>query len=122
LWAHLYMATEQFRHWNVCAFRYLAGAGCCIVKKQSYTPWWRLAGEEVYVLLILDLGTRWGERSASRLSRALASGKGPPGTHCIEGWVGPRAGLDTEARKILSPLPGIEARSLGRPVRSQTLY
>jgi hypothetical protein len=37
--------------------------------------------------------------------------------------VGPRAGLDTEARgKILSPLPGIEPRSPGRPDRSQTLY
>jgi hypothetical protein len=35
-----------------------------------------------------------------------------PGTHCTGGWVGPRAGLDTEVRgKILSPLPGIEPRS-----------
>jgi hypothetical protein len=32
-----------------------------------------------------------------------------PGTHCTGGWVGLRAGLDTEARgKILLPLPGIE--------------
>jgi hypothetical protein len=38
------------------------------------------------------------------------------------GWVGPRTGLDTEARgKIISPVPGIEPRSPGRPVRSQTL-
>jgi hypothetical protein len=37
--------------------------------------------------------------------------------------VGPRAGLDTEVRgKILSPLPGIEPRSPGRPARSQTLH
>jgi hypothetical protein len=37
--------------------------------------------------------------------------------------VGPRAGLDTDARgKILSPLPGIEPRSPCRPARSQTLY
>jgi hypothetical protein len=44
-------------------------------------------------------------------------------THCTGGWVGPRAGLDTEARgKILSPLPGIESRSPGLPVRSQTLH
>jgi hypothetical protein len=36
--------------------------------------------------------------------------------------VGPRDGVDTEARgKILSPLLGIENPSLGRPVRSQTL-
>jgi hypothetical protein len=37
--------------------------------------------------------------------------------------VGPRAGLDTEARgKILWPLPGIELLSPGYPARSQTLY
>jgi hypothetical protein len=36
--------------------------------------------------------------------------------------VGPRAGLDTEARgKILSPLPGIEPRLPGRPTRSHRL-
>jgi hypothetical protein len=30
-----------------------------------------------------------------------------PGTHCTVGWVGPRAGLDTEARgKILFPRRG----------------
>jgi hypothetical protein len=45
-----------------------------------------------------------------------------PDTHCTGGWVGPRRGLDTEARgEILSPLPEIEPRSPGRPVRSQTL-
>jgi hypothetical protein len=39
------------------------------------------------------------------------------------GWVGPRAGLDTEARgKNPLPLPGIEPRSPGCPARSQTLY
>jgi hypothetical protein len=37
--------------------------------------------------------------------------------------VGPRAGLDTEVRgKNPIPLLGIEPRSPGRPVRSQTLY
>jgi hypothetical protein len=36
--------------------------------------------------------------------------------------VGPRAGLDTEVRgKILSPLPGIESRSPGRPARQNEL-
>jgi hypothetical protein len=35
--------------------------------------------------------------------------KGHPGTHWTGGWVGPRAGLDTEVGgKILLPLPGIE--------------
>jgi hypothetical protein len=46
-----------------------------------------------------------------------------PGTHWTGGWVGPTAGLDTEARgKILSPLSGIEPQSPIRPVSSQTLY
>jgi hypothetical protein len=44
-------------------------------------------------------------------------------THCTGGWVGPRAGMDTEAAgKILLPLPGIEPQWHGRPARSQTLY
>jgi hypothetical protein len=29
-------------------------------KQSRYTPWWRLVVEEIYLLLILDLGTRWG--------------------------------------------------------------
>jgi hypothetical protein len=46
-----------------------------------------------------------------------------PSTHCTGGWVGPRAGLDTEARgKVLVLLRGMQTRSHGHPVRSQTLY
>jgi hypothetical protein len=46
--------------------------------------------------------------------------KDPPGTHCTGGWVGPRAGLDAEARgKILCLCRG---SNLGRPVCSQILY
>jgi hypothetical protein len=64
-----------------------------------------------------------GEWSESRPGRILAPGKGPPGTYCTGGWVGLRAGLDTEVRgKIPTLLPGIEPRSPGRPVRGQTLY
>jgi hypothetical protein len=47
---------------------------------------------------------------------ALLSGK-RPGTHCIGGWVGPRAGLD--ATENLTPT-GI--RSPDRPARSESLY
>jgi hypothetical protein len=56
-----------------------------------------------------------GEWSASRSGRAL-----PPGTHLSGGRVGPRAGLDAEARgKILCLC---RESNPGRPVRSQTLY
>jgi hypothetical protein len=64
-----------------------------------------------------------GEWSASRPGRTFTPGERTPDTHCTGGWVGPRAGLDTEARgKNPLPLPGIEPRSPGRPARSQTLY
>jgi hypothetical protein len=61
--------------------------------------------------------------SASRPGRALPPGERTPGIHCTGGWVGPRAGLDTEAwwKKILSPLLGIEPLSSGRPARSPEL-
>jgi hypothetical protein len=39
---------------------------------------------------------RWGEWSASRPGRVLPPGKGPPGTYCTGGSVGPRACLNTE--------------------------
>jgi hypothetical protein len=48
-------------------------------------------------------------------------GKMTPGTHWTGDWVGPRAGLDTQARGKSFALPGIEFRSSGRPDRSQTL-
>jgi hypothetical protein len=93
------------------------------LKLSHYTPWRRLGGEEVKLLPILDLGTRWGGWSATRPGRTLAPGKGTPGTHCTRSWVGPRAGLDTEVwGKILSPLLGIEPWSPGHPDCSQTLY
>jgi len=47
------------------------------LKKSRYTPWRRLGGEEVWLLLIHNLGTRWGEWSASRPGRALSRGKDP---------------------------------------------
>jgi hypothetical protein len=60
-----------------------------------------------------------GQRHASA---ALCPWERTPGTHYTGGWVGPRAGLDTEVRgKSFAPA-GIELQSPGRPVRSQTLY
>jgi hypothetical protein len=64
-------------------------------------------GEDVKILLIHDLGGQLHAPAA-----LYPRGKDPPGTHCTGGWVGLRAGLDTEDRgKILSPLPVTEPRS-----------
>jgi hypothetical protein len=47
-------------------------------------------------------------------------GERTPDTHWIEGWVGPRAGLDAEARrKILCPCRGSNP---DRPARTPTLF
>jgi len=40
-----------------------------------------------------------------------------PGTHCIGGWVGPRAGLD-EGKKSPPPPPGFDPRHV-HPVASR---
>jgi hypothetical protein len=50
----------------------------------------------------------------------FSPGERTPGTHCTGGWVGPRAGLDTEARaKILCPCRGSNP---GRLFYSQAPY
>jgi hypothetical protein len=112
----------------VCWFRgALASKTICAclikLKLSHYTPRRRLEGEEVWLLLILDLGTRWWWVVSVLPLPLFTPGESTPGTHCTAGWAGHRAGLDTEARgKILSPLPVIEPRSPGRPARSLTLY
>jgi hypothetical protein len=47
---------------------------------------------------------------------------GVPGTHWVEGWVGPRTGLDAVEKRTISPLPWLELRPLGRPALSKSLY
>jgi hypothetical protein len=77
------------------------------LKQSRYTPWRRLWGEEVYLLLIHDLGTRWGWVVNITPRPRFTPGERTPGTHWTGGWVDPRAGLDTEARgKILCPCRG----------------
>jgi hypothetical protein len=41
--------------------------------------------------------------------------KEPPGIHRIEGWVGPRAGLDNMDKLKFLTLPGLELQPLGHP-------
>jgi hypothetical protein len=59
-----------------------------------YMPWRHKGGEEVQLLLILNLGTRWGW-VVNVTPRPRFN---PFGTHRIRGWVGPEAGLDAGDR------------------------
>jgi hypothetical protein len=102
----------------------LAGANSQLVYQSALaSPQYCSAILSAEPLIILDLGARWGWVVSVTPRPRFSPGERIPGTHCTGGWVGLRAGLDTEAGgKILSPLPGIEPQSLGRPARSQTLY
>jgi hypothetical protein len=74
---------------------------------------WRRIGERrysSYSYLTSALDGLSGQRHASRFT----PGERTPGTHWIEGWVGPRAGMDAGARrKILCPCSG---SNLDRPI------
>jgi hypothetical protein len=82
-----------------------------------------LGGERSYSSYSFLTSTLDGVSGQLHAPAALCPGEKTLLTHCTGGWVVPRAGLDTEVRgTILLSLPGIEPRSPGRPVRSQTLY
>jgi hypothetical protein len=90
------------------------------VKVSSYTPWRRLGWEEVQLLLILNLSTRWGWVVSIMPQPRSTPRERTPGTHCTGSWAGPRASLDAKARgKILCLCRGSNP---DRPVCSQTLY
>jgi hypothetical protein len=67
-----------------------------VIKSKAGGAMEALGGREDIALLILDLGSRGGEWSASRPGRALLPGKGPPVPIVQEAGC-TRAGLDTEA-------------------------
>jgi hypothetical protein len=72
------------------------------VNQSRYTPWWRL-GERKYssYSFLTSALDGSGKRHAPA---ALCPEERTPGTHCTGGWVGLRAGLDTEVTgNILFP-------------------
>jgi hypothetical protein len=110
-------------HTHCCKGNYLYARHHTTKKMFHYTPRRRLDGEVVYLLLILDLGTRWSWVVNVTPWLHFSPGVKAPGTHCRGGWVGLRVDLNTDARrKILLPLPGMEPQPASCPARSQTLY
>jgi hypothetical protein len=82
-----------------------------------------LGGRGVQLLLILDLGIRWGWMVSVTPRQRFSPGKGPPVPFVQEaGWSSEPVWKQEATGKILSPLLGIEPLSPGRPARSQTLY
>ena len=91
---------------------------CCKVRSWS-SPYNRtrrpIFGVEVKLYSFFNLDDGWGWWSTSHPSRFFPRER--LGTHCIGGWVGPRAGPDGCGK---GPATGI--RSAYRPTRSESLY
>jgi hypothetical protein len=60
-------------------------------------------GVDVQIHVFMTTALVGGELSASRPGR-LTPGERAPDTHCISGWVGPRAGLDDVEKREFSIL------------------
>jgi hypothetical protein len=76
---------------------------------------------DAYIHIFFTSALAGGEWSTSRPGR-FTPGARAPDTHCIGGWVDPRASLDdVENRKFLI-LQGLKLRPLGSPAHSQSLY
>jgi hypothetical protein len=86
-----------------------------------YMPWRHMGGEEVYLLFILNLGTRWGwVVSVTPWPRFTPGERTPPVPIGQEaGWAPEPVRTQSTGRKILCLCRGSNP---GRPVRSQSLY
>jgi len=84
--------------WQICIMHVTFVFVIKKVKQSRYTPWRRLGGERYSSYSFTTSALDGGEWSASRPGRAFTPGERTPGTHCTGGWVGPRAGLDTQDR------------------------
>jgi hypothetical protein len=67
---------------------------------------------DVYIRVFFTSTLVEGEWSILRLG-LFTPWERAPGDHSIEGWVGPRAGLDDVKNRKIFTLPGLEFRPLG---------
>jgi hypothetical protein len=72
----------------------------CLIKHHTMKTYWENGG---IAPRIIDLGTRWTEWSASRPGHFIPRERAR-GTHCIGGWVGPRAVLDAVVKRKITSL------------------
>jgi len=80
----------------VCIYWCVCNSMCiCMYVDLKFTqnrPWRPRRGVEIWLYSFFHLGARWGGWSTPHPDH-FTPGK-RHGTHCTEGWVGPRAGLD----------------------------
>jgi hypothetical protein len=121
----LSQSTTQLHFYSIYCGYILRSVALNITKAVNWSkdvqlpPCRRQGGEEIQLLPILDIGTKWGWVVSVTPQLRFTPREMTPGTHWIGDWVGLRAGLDTAARgKILFLFRGSNP---GSPVRNQTL-
>jgi hypothetical protein len=103
------MTSRQHATPLVCRWGRQPLQSCECIKKKESSPAtrhdgsWEERRHSSYSFLTSALDGVSGQRHASA---AICAGERTPGTHCTGGWVGLRAGLDTEEKSFA--LPGIE--------------
>jgi hypothetical protein len=68
------------------------------IKQSHYMPWRHLREDEVKLLLIIDLCTRWGSMVGITPWPHFSLGERTPSTQGMGSSGGPRASVDSEAR------------------------
>jgi hypothetical protein len=103
--SRLYIMQDSLQPVSVCVVR-VWGSSVILrtfvvikVKQSHYMPWRHMGGEEVQLLLILNLSTRGGWVVSITSQPCFTLRERAPSTHWTGGWVGPRASLDAETRR-----------------------
>jgi hypothetical protein len=73
---------------------------------------------QAFLISALD-GRKWSASHPARFNSGERTTPSP-GTHCVGGWVGPRAGLDAVEQRNISCF--CRESNPGRPARSPSLY
>jgi hypothetical protein len=78
-------------------------------------------GVDILIHIFLTSALVGGKWSASHPG-CFTPGKEPPDTHCVGGWVDPKAGLENMEKCKFLTVPGLELRPFSCPAYSQSLY
>jgi hypothetical protein len=135
---HLLFSSRMFKLSSISLSSQLFTARLCLLLLANFYVYLRLyegkdkavhntpmepKGGEEYSSYSFDLGTKWGEWSASRPGRTLCLGEGAPVPIVQEaGWDPEPVWTQRLEGKVLSPLLRIQLPTLGRPALSQALY
>jgi hypothetical protein len=86
------LSAVLYKYKSICHISGVSEQGCHTTRHEG--AW----GERRYSSYSLSTSALDGVSGQRHVPAALFPRERTPGTHCTEGWVGPRAGLDTEEK------------------------